>query len=98
MIQIDVKRDDGQITRLSGVSGMAVCSPALGETPKATDPPAVSLRCNSPSELAWNLAALMGAVFHLDPIAFATALELMDVMSYEKPQIRQMQPRFDKTD
>lgn len=91
-IRITVARRDGEVTRLVGNSGMATCMGPMNERIELSDPPTVSLRCSDPAELAWNLAALMGAVRSVSPEAFAMATVLMDLCNFEKPQARRILP------
>jgi len=84
MIQIDVKRADGRVTRLMGESGIATCAPSLSENVRESDPPTVSFRCASAGELAWNLAAIMAGVRHLSPEAYTMAHELA-VLRFHAP-------------
>lgn len=93
-ITIDVKREGGQVTRLVGVSGMAVVTGASvgGRITPETDTPVVTLRCNNAAELAWNLAALMGAVRSVDETAFAAAFRLMELLNFDRPVIRRELP------
>lgn len=94
MIRIDVVRDDGEITRLRGESGMAACMGPLDQRIEASDPATVSLRCSTPAEMAWNLATLMAAVRHNSPEAFELAGLLMEYCNYDRPVInRRLPPR-----
>lgn len=93
-IQIDVKREDGKVTQLTGCSGMAVCMEDLASDASLQSIPIVSLRCNNEAELAWNLAALMAAVEGIDPTAFETALVLRKFCDTSNPIVRN---RLDET-
>lgn len=86
-IRIDIRRSDGEITRLEGHSGLAACMGPIADDPVRSDPPAISLRCSTPAELAWNLAAVMGAVRHLSPAAFEMAHALMPLCKFDRPDM-----------
>ena len=92
-IRIDVARDDGQVTRLVGESGMAACMGPLSDHPILSDPPMTSLRWGNEAELAWNLAALMAAVRHSSPHAFRMAGELMELCNFRDPIMGRHLPR-----
>ena len=91
-IRITVARNDGEVTRLEGQSGMAVCCADLNERAEISTTPVTSFRCSSAAELSWNLAALMAGVRHLSPDAFAVALELMEGIDFASPQFRRQLP------
>lgn len=94
MIRIDVARDDGEITRLNGRSGIAVCAPALEDQLQMSDPATVSLRCSTPEELAWNLATILATVKHVCPEAYETAHELMRFINPAHPRLQRKLPRY----
>lgn len=91
-IRINVVRGDGEVTQLKGESGMAVCMGAIAAKVRESEPPAVSLRCSTEAELAWNLAALMGAVRAVSPHAFEVAHELMEFCDFKRPLVNRMLP------
>lgn len=93
-IRIDVVRDDGEITRLRGESGLAACMGPLEERVELSNPATVSMRCSTAAELAWNLATLMAAVRHSSPEAFDMAGRLMEFCNFDRPELqRKLPPR-----
>ena len=89
-ITITVARDDGEVTRLEGESGLAVCTRDLA----SFESPTVSLRCATEEELAWNLAAVMASVRHVAPQAFVMALRLADAFDAEHPHAEWTLPQW----
>lgn len=92
MIRIQIRRDDGHVTKLEGESGMATCMGPVDQEFRKSDPPVVSIRCSNVVELAWNLAALMGAVRHHAPEAFEIAQELMPLCNFAAPVLQNRLP------
>ncbi len=91
-ITITIGRSDHRATRLEGKSGMAVCMGPMAEEIRRSDPPVVSLRCSTPAQIAWNLAALMGAVRHVAPEAYELAHELMPLCNFAEPRLHNRLP------
>lgn len=93
MIRIDVVRGDGEVTRLVGQSGIAVCAPELAAEVQRSAAATVSLRCSSDAELAWNLATLLlASVRHVSPEAYAAAHRLEHVLDAGRPDLHRRLP------
>ena len=85
MIRVELRRDDGEITRVDGVAAIAavlqtdVMLPTLDPDDKEAmlaaleDMPVVSLRCDNEAQLAVLLGTLLGTVADLAPNALAYA-------------------------
>lgn len=86
-IRIDVHRlVDGQVTRLEGESGIAVCCPPLADDVVLSDPGIVSIRCSTTAQLAWNLAVLLATVRNYSLEAYMAAHELEIFVDAGRPQ------------
>lgn len=92
-IRIDIRRSDGEITRIEGHSGIAACMGLVADPPELSSPPSISLRCSNDVELAWNLAALMGAVNHVSPDAFRMANWLMPLCNFDRARLQRWLPK-----
>jgi hypothetical protein len=103
VITIDVRRDDGEVTRLHGVAGMAVMLPEVDLPEGALDAdalmrlvgdgmPVVSLRADNAAQLAVMLGVLMATIRDHCPEALVAAGEVARYAQAARPQWRRKLP------
>ena len=95
-IIIDVKRDDGQVTRLNGASGIAACAPNLAEELITSEPAMVSMRCSTEAEIAWNLACILATVMAHSPAAYDMAHALAPLIDAKQPTMIHKLPKWER--
>lgn len=95
MITIDIYRDDGEVTRLQGESGIAVAMHPLPENLELAEPAGASLRCSTSAEMAWNLAVMIATVRDLDPRAYSMAKRLSHLVRPNTDTSRKL-PRWER--
>lgn len=105
-IRIDVRRDDGEVTRLEGPAGLAIMmqtsAPSvenIPETPerarawmKSIDPAVVSLRASGPEDVVIMLATLIATVSAMGPELVAAAGLLAPYIRADRPEFRRVLP------
>jgi len=105
-VRIDVRRDDGDVTRLEGPAGLAIMmqtsAPSvenIPETPagarewmKGVDPAAVSLRASQPEDIVVMLATLVATVNVYGPELVAAAMLLAPYIRADRPDLRRVLP------
>lgn len=96
-ITIDVARDDGEVTRLEGVAGLAIMlqrdlPPAPIESGKQVPMPILSLRAESKAQLALLLAGLLSFCRHEDPQVIEHAERLSLLMDSKNVTLRRELP------
>lgn len=93
-IEIDVKRDDGDVTRLVGTAGIAAITKLNPDDPSGeavNDAPWISLRADTRLQLAHLLAGIIASVRAQDPRVPA-AMELSKTMNAAAPEKRRELP------
>lgn len=105
-IRIEVRRDDGEVTRLEGPAGLAIMmqstAPTVEDVPetpegarewmKSVDMPAMSIRAKEPEELVIMLAALMAFVNAQGPELVEAARLLVPYVGVDRPAFRRVLP------
>ena len=105
-LRIDVRRSDGEVTRLEGPAGLAImmqsAAPMVTNVPdtaegarewmKSVDMPALSIRATEPEELVIMLAALMAFVNAQGPELLGAATLLFPHVGIDRPDFRRVLP------
>lgn len=96
-ITIDVCRDDGEVTRLEGVAGLAIMlqrdlPPLPIENGKEIPMPILSLRADTQAQMALMLAGLMAFCRQDDPETYERAERLSFVIDTKKAAVRRFLP------
>ena len=106
-IRIDVRRDDGEVTRLEGPAGIAIMMQASAPTVEnvpdtaegarewamSVDMPALSIRASQPEELVIMLACFIAFVKHQGDELLAAAMLLAPYVGVDRPDFRRVLPR-----
>lgn len=105
-VTIDVKMDDGQITRLEGVAGLAMMIQTEEGIPTVpfpwtkkklaaalSDMPLISLRTDNMEQLAILLGCLMAFVKNANPAAYYSAVFFSQFVDTLNPHLRRTYPR-----
>lgn len=104
MIRLDIRRDDGEVTRIEGVASVSAVLqsdvvPVLDDSdPQALakalkDMPVVSLRCDTAAQIAALLGTIIGAVAEIAPEAIEPAFEVAAVTNAANPALRRFLPQ-----
>ena len=94
-IIIDVRRNDGEVTRLQGAAGLAVATTFRRDDPPGDvlkDPPPVSLRCDTQLQMVVILASVIASVEAVAPGVTVKALELSRFLNGHEPAARRVLP------
>lgn len=95
-ITIDVRRHDGEVTRLGGDAGLAVTmygSPTTETPGRDIDPPPVSLRADTPMQLAVMLASLLATISEVAGTeTVEMAIAISSIFDAGRPAARRVLP------
>lgn len=103
-LRIDIRRDDGEVTRLEGVAGLAVMMqsdtlPVVNERDARAlmqalpDMPVVSLRADNSRQLAIMLGTLLASVSEYAGVeTVELAIVLSAFVNAKKPELRRVLP------
>lgn len=94
-IRVDVRRYDGDVTRLEGAGAIAVVTTFRREDPAAdalNDPPTVALRADTKLQLAVLLASVISAVEAIEPGLTLEAVRLSKLLNGSAPCIHRVLP------